>query len=186
MNSITKELDKVKKIRDMVLYNADGYATLPNEEVNLLIAIANQSLQRLESIDNAEPSEALECLEWLSHELKTYYEHLYITLRDTREELISKKKKANEHLEVIKQALLKAQEPKHYLKWEDLEFKDYEQEISVLLNGNKYSVKYTLLPDDDFYMVWIYKENKCIFSLGGKYLEDKQFFNDLHLEMVEE
>ena len=110
MNSITKELDKVKKISDMVLYNADGYATLPNEEVNLLIAIANQSLQRLESIDNAEPSEALECLEWLSHELKTYYEHLYITLRDTREELISKKKKANEHLEVIKQALLKVQE----------------------------------------------------------------------------
>ena len=165
------------------------------------LSVIEQALQRLESIDNAEPSEALECLEWLSHEIKTYYEHLYITLRDTREELISKKKKANEHLEVIKQALLKAQElpepfktgvdigvikPNQYLKWEDLEFKDYEQEISVLLNGNKYSVKYTLLPDDDFYMVWIYKENKCIFSLGGKYLEDKQFFNDLHLERVEE
>ena len=73
---------------------------------------------------------------------------------------------------------------KKYLKWEDLEFKDYGQEISVLLNDNKYSLKYKLLLDDDYYMVWIYKENKCIISLDGHYSENKQFFNDLRLERV--
>lgn len=95
--------------------------------------------------------------------------------------------KYDKDFDSIKQVLQKVQEPKkNYLKWEDLEFKNYEQEIPVLLNGNKYSLKYTLLPDDDYYMVWIYKKNKCRFSLDGKYLENKQLFNDLHLERVEE
>ena len=130
------------------------------------------ALKRLESIDNSNPSEALKDLERIGSDY-------FLGSKDCLVKKIYEKEYNN-----IKQVLLKAQEPKQYLKWEDLEFKDYEQEISVLLNGNKYSVKYTLLPDDDFYRVWIYKEDKCIFSLDGKYAEDKQFFNDSHLERV--
>ena len=164
------------------------------KQINEALKIVQNSL---ESGNNAGSGEALECLESIEADLTGLPKHVteYDDGFDNYLEDIWN------NIDTIKQALLKQQElpepfktgvdigvikPKQYLKWEDLEFKDYEQEISVLLNGNKYSVKYTLLPDDDFYMVWIYKENKCIFSLGGKYLEDKQFFNDLRLERVEE
>lgn len=80
--------------------------------------------------------------------------------------------------------LPKWREEKHYLKWEDLVFQNYAQEISVLLNGNKYLLGYLMFGDED--MVWVYKENKQICSLDGKCPEDKKFFNDLHLERVEE
>lgn len=74
-------------------------------------------------------------------------------------------------------------EKKNYLKWEDLEFKIFDQEISVLLNGNKYSLKYYTYDIGD--MAYLYKENRNIFVFDGRCSEDKQFFNDLHLEVEE-
>ena len=81
----------------------------------------------------------------------------------------------------IKQALLKAQEPKQYLKWEDLEFNHTPKYIDVKMNDNKYKlvVGYNVAG-----------KNLAILRDGKKeyyFLEcDKQFFNDLRLERVEE
>ena len=123
-----------------------------------------------------EIEEALKYLEFISHELKNYYEHLYIILRDSREELILKKKKANEYLNTIKQYLLKSQEPKHYLQWDDLEFNHTPKIIDVKLND----VKYTLVTGYN-----VAGSNLAILRNDKQqyyFLKfDKQFFNDLHL-----
>ena len=82
------------------------------------------------------------------------------------------------------EALLKAQEPKQYLKWEDLEFDDDGQETLVLLNDTKYRMYYykgydeciNLFAEDETSVIHIFES--CSF-------QDKQFFNDLHLERVE-
>ena len=85
----------------------------------------------------------------------------------------------------ILEALLKAQEPKQYLKWEDLDFKKEEQTMKVLLNGKEYRLSYftdgickviDLLTNNGKYQ--IYRHVDC-------YSYDVQFFNDLHLERVE-
>ena len=64
---------------------------------NLLII--EKALQRLESIDNANPSEALKCLEKVN------------VCLETKEDYSNWEKQYN----TIKQALLKAQEPKQYV-----------------------------------------------------------------------
>jgi hypothetical protein len=144
--------------------------------------IIRQFLYRLEAIDNAEPSEALECLEFICKILN--------------EKRIDVKWLFKNEYTTIKQALLKQQElpepfktgvdigvikPKQYLKWEDLEFNHTPKMIDVKMNGNKYKlvVGYNVAGN-----------NLAILRDGKKeyyFLEcDKQFFNDLHLEMVEE
>lgn len=129
----------------------------------------------MEALKNSE-KEAFKYLEYIRHELKIYYEHLYITLRDTREELISKKKKANEYLEVIKQCLLKSQEPKHYLQWDDLEFNHTPKIIDVKLNDVKYTLVtgYNVAGDN---LAILRNDKQQYYFLKF----DKQFFNDLHL-----
>lgn len=59
--------------------------------------IIEQALHRLESIDNSNPSEALECLEKIIDNLDDYAD-------------FEIKQEANEYIDTIKQALLKAQE----------------------------------------------------------------------------
>lgn len=73
---------------------------------------------------------------------------------------------------------------KHYLKWEDLEFKKKEQTMKVLLNGERYLVKYV----NEWFCGWcnrvqITNGTYILCTLGNGM---KQFFNDLHLERVEE
>ena len=79
-----------------------------------------------------------------------------------------------------------AENPKHYLKWEDLEFKEEEQTMKVLLNGKEYKLSYftdgiykfiDLLTDNGKYQMGRYVD--C-------YSYNVQFFNDLRLERVEE
>ena len=127
-----------------------------------------QSLKRLEEIDNAEPSAALECLE-----------DLYCNPEDYRSNDRAK------DYEAIKSYILKTQESKQYLKWEDLDFKKEEQIMKVLLNGKEYRLSYftdgickviDLLTNNGKYQ--IYRHVDC-------YSYDVQFFNDLHLERVE-
>jgi len=145
---------------------------------NLLVI--EQSLQRLESIDNAEPSEALECLEDI------YRNGVFISKVSFREQHPTNispetNKSISVQCNTIKQSLLKAQEPKHYLKWEDLEFNHTPKMIDVKMNGNKYKlvVGYNVAGKN----LAILRDNKKEYY----FLEyDKQFFNDLHLEMVEE
>ena len=103
------------------------------------------------------------------------------TLRGFNQVELNNDENVNKSLNTIKQALLKAQEPKHYLKWEDLEFNHTPKMIDVKMNGNKYKlvVGYNVAGN-----------NLAILRDGKKeyyFLEcDKQFFNDLHLERVEE
>lgn len=102
---MSKELDKVKEIRDKVLYNADGYATLPIGEVNLLISITNKALQRLEAIDNANPSEALKCLESIEYALwdDDFHYQRHSKLLNTIEQALIKAEKEHKALEIIKE-----------------------------------------------------------------------------------
>lgn len=124
-------------------------------------------------------------------------------------------KTIKEQLPTIKQALLKAQKEhksldllmqeldckdfetlrkyarcgydklnKKYLKWEDLEFKIENQEMFVLLNGSYYLLEYYTRSEEEF--VFIKSTGTTIFNLLGECSDDKQFFNDLHLERVEE
>ena len=130
---------------------------------NNLLIIEN-ALQRLESIDNSNPSEAMECLERLSKEIQQYDSWI-------------------KYINTIKQALLKAQEPKQYLKWEDLEFKeDNEAKIKVRMGEHIYDLWYGSYKTG----YGIFKQ-KC--SLAGYEFDedyDIDFFDDLRLERVEE
>lgn len=89
-------------------------------------------------------------------------------------------------VEAAEQALQKAQEPKKYLTWEELEFKEENQTMKVLLNGTEYMLSYftdgiykyiDLLTDNMRYPIGRYVD--C-------YSYEKNFFNDLRLERVKE
>lgn len=78
------------------------------------------------------------------------------------------------------------QEQKHYLKWEDLDFTEENQIMKVLLNGVIYNIcfyKFSVVGQNE---VNLYTNGIHIVTLNSYYLEDIQFFNDLHLERVEE
>ena len=122
-----------------------------------------------------EITEALKTLEVLEETISPLLEPVLAEYEDD----LSDKITANYF--ALKQSLLKAQEPKQYLKWEDLEFNIEKQKMTVLLNGTKY----TLIVGRNVHI------DKLAFLRNGEinyfFLEaDKQFFNDLHLEMVEE
>lgn len=141
-----------------------------DEVVNCLETI-KEALQRLEAIDNANPSEVLECLEKARKVLTKMF----------GKEVLDKE---GINFDTIKQALLKAQEPKQYLKWEDLEFKKQQQVMDVLLNGKPYVLHFYKLSTQT--EVNMFAIDMHIVTLNSYYPEDVQFFNDLHLERVEE
>ena len=110
---MNKELECLKRL--------DTKNYLTEREHREFYSVVEQALNRLEQIDNANPSEALNCLERL-HDCGIFnYEEM-------------------EDYNAIKQALLKAQEPKKYLKWEDLEFNHTPKMIDVKMSGNKYKL----------------------------------------------
>ena len=130
-----------------------------------------KSLHRLESIDNAEPSEALE-------EIKT--------LRGFNQVELNNDENVNKSLEIIEQALLKAQEPKHYLKWENIDFSYGTKTQKVRMGGTIYKIEYVYY--DNVKEVKLLSEDEKWFylSFAGNYEDNVQLFNDLHLERVEE
>ena len=98
--------------------------------------VIEQALQRLEAIDNANPSEALEGLEEIIDNLDDYAD-------------FEIKQEANEYIDIIKQALLKAQEPKQYVD----ELKLVEKKLKALeiikeKNVDIYQIKYMETLDD--------------------------------------
>ena len=136
-------------------------------EVRNAHKLLEQSLQRLESIDNANPSEALECL----RDIKAIG-------KDCLDEC------CNIWFDKVEQALLKQQEPKHYLKWEDLEFsKEYDTSFKVKLGDSIYTVTCSTQKFNN-HIKYVAVETGLI----TYFIEElnKQFFNDLHLERVEE
>ena len=87
------------------------------------------------------------------------------------------------NLLVIEKSLLKAQEPKHYLKWEDLEFKEKAIYKRVVLNGELYLLKTYRNFILDFDIVEIEKTDGTILLHINQH--SLQFFNDLKLEVEE-
>jgi len=134
----------------------------------------------LESIDNAEPSEAFGLIKRTCELYADSLKQRNLIGYDIIE------KQINEALDTIKQALLKAQEPKQYLKWEDLKFKEEEQIMKVSLNGSKYQLSY--FTDGITEYVDLLTDGEKL-EIIGRYVDanshEKQFFNDLHLELVE-
>jgi len=103
-----------------------------------------QALKRLESIDNANPSEALECLEKIIDNLDDYAD-------------FEIKQEANEYIDTIKQALLKAEQDKKKLnKIEKLTNLFYSERRKI---GQEY-VKWckennTLFNDETNMITWV-------------------------------
>lgn len=164
---MSKELDYLDKILN--------YQPLTLVERTIIECI-KEKIQRLEAIDNANPSEALDCLE------KVKYYEVENHIKEGWNIILYEE--MQEELDTIEKALLKAQEPKQYLKWEDLEFKKEEQTMKVLLNGERYLIKYV----NEWFCGWCNKVQitngtYILCTLGNGM---KQFFNDLHLERVEE
>lgn len=83
-----------------------------------------RALVRLEAIDNANPSEALECLDSMYARLPQW---------DLCRNL--------DQYNTIKQALLKTQDPKQYLKWSDLAFSKENTYIKATLNSAMVTLK---------------------------------------------
>lgn len=162
---MSKELEAL----NYVWYNYYTEELSQNEvkEIEKNLNIVQDGLKRLEAIDNAEPSEALECLERIGAE------------KLARGELIRNDNKLEPYIDTIKQALLKAQEPKHYLKWEDLELSYNMKNVKVKMGDNEYIIRYFLNALDDYECFLCDVERNQLIRLY------KQFFNDLHLERVE-
>lgn len=80
------------------------------EKAQRCFDIVEEALDRLEAIDNSNPSEALECLEWLTSSLigkyNLFYEEVLINEEEYKESIECIKDDYN----IIKQALLKEQE----------------------------------------------------------------------------
>ena len=168
---MSKELEELEHI----YYGSQGYGETDKYYKHLK--------EYLESIDNSNPSEALECLERIDNTLclnniKGKLEFGIDTEEHTDCDSVIG---MVEDLETIKQALLKAQEPKHYLKWEDLEFNHTPKYIDVKMNDNKYKlvVGYNVAGSN---LAILRNDKKEYYFLEC----DKQFFNDLRLERVEE
>ena len=150
-----------------------GYDESVLAECDLVI----NALQHSESVDNANPSEALKELQVIENNI-TYLLSDCGDIDEAHKNFVAVKKRGS--CAIIEQALLKQQEPKNYLKWEDLEFKKEEQTIPVLLNGERYLVKYA----NEWFCGWwdrvqITNGVYILCTLGTGM---KQFFNDLHLE----
>ena len=86
-------------------------------------------------------------------------------------------------IEIPKQELMDYNPVKQYLKWEDLEFKE----------NNEYSCFKVKLGDNVYkafsYFSYVFNSDTVVIRANTQYIfttQDKQFFNDLHLERVEE
>lgn len=106
---MTKELEacfkRIKNLQVCVDYEKDIVKSV-NEILPNSCNKVEQALQRLESIDNANPSEALECLDYIENKVKDLE---YVAKQNDNEYLLSKYI-PSEKFNTIKQALLKAQE----------------------------------------------------------------------------
>ena len=133
--------------------------------------VVEQALLELQSIKGTNPSEALECLEVLEQDIKDR-----IILDEDRQLKLCA---------AIKQSLQKAQEQKQYLKWEDLEFNYGTKEQKVKMGDTIYKIVYSNYDNTKGVQLLSEDEKLLYFSFVGKYKDNVQLFNDLHLEVVE-
>lgn len=133
--------------------------------------VVEQALLELESIKEAKPSEALERLEVLEHDIKDRI----ILVEDRQLKLCA----------TIKQSLQKVQDPKKYLNWEDLDFNYGTKEQKVKMGDTIYKIVYLNYDNTKEVQLLSEDEKFLYFLFVGKYKDNVQFFNDLHLEAVE-
>ena len=79
-----------------------------------------------------------------------------------------------------------AENPKHYLKWEDLEFIRDEKVMTVKMGDTVYKVLYRCCDGIKEVQLLSEDEKFLYFNYIGNFKDNIQFFNDLHLERVEE
>ena len=202
---MSKELEALNGLFDLI------HCQESFEKAQKYFDIIEEALHRLESIDNAEPSEALKSLEDIYRNAVFISEVSFEKQHPTN---ISPEtnKSISVQCDTIKQALLKAQREhkaldllmqeldckdfadlrkyarcgyekinKNYLKWEDLEFEDFPKEIEVRIGDNICKLEYKVS--------WL--GNKTVILMGNNktrlqlFENEKQFFNNLHLERVE-
>ena len=139
--------------------------------------IVEQALLELKAIKEANSNKALECLKKIEKIIEDEYDEGALQCGYLDKEFT-----------IIKQTLLKIQGPKKLLKWEDLKFIYGEwNKLEVYLGNEKLGISYK--SDFDFFdnlyeVVKIYnlKTRRCICKIYDK---DKQFFNNLHLEVID-
>ena len=148
--------------------------------------------------DNANPSEALECLDKLAKQIELDEDTDYWEIRNahkTVENALIKAQKEHNSLNLLMQELdckdfaeLRKYARcgyeklnKQYLKWEDLE---KDRTYKVLLNGIQYELV-KRYDDYEYRCDYITLQKKPSVSIFI-YEYEKEIFNDLHLERVEE
>ena len=158
---MSKELEALEKFLDDYLTLCEKLHTNRQEKMLLDSNSPYNVLKTyLEFINNSEPSDALECLECLYCEPEDYRSN----------------DRAKDY-EAIKSYILKTQEQKQYLKWEDLKFTKKAKEMLVKLGDTTYTMRY--------YKVNDHTNKVCISSFQLIEIYDIRFFNDLHLERAE-
>lgn len=146
-------------------------------------------LTEYEAIKNSNPSEALECVDILKEDgcITTLaqgkaLETIRQALLKAQEQEIRKLSGSKYHNIIVDEA----QEPKHYLKWEDLEFNaptSLPTTIKVKMGDTQYRLCLRTSFSDYKSVVFRDTDLKPILHI---YEKEKQLFNDLHLERVEE
>lgn len=130
---MTKELEHLKIIEDWANEHHDS------KEVWEHSIPVQEALQRLESIDNANPSEAMKCLEKMMNFAKSDLDSIPQSFYDL---CVKKNKEIDNIVDVVKQALLKAQEQEKEYKelkenvkrWHDLLLKSGIDSKGLVIN----------------------------------------------------
>ena len=124
----------------------------------------NRDQEIKESIENANPSEALK------------------NFKSMKQQVFQVDDDFEFYADKVEQALLKAQDPKHYLKWEDLEFTRDEKVMTVKMGDTVYKILYRYCYGNEEVQLLSEDEKLLCLNLVGKYKDNVQLFNDLRLE----
>ena len=197
---MNKELEALNKIQH-------DFGQLKGQELVSCYEIIFNALKRLEAIDNANPSEAINFIEALlnagvsdKHFLNVANHETLLELANIKQALLKaqEQEKENEELKErvqflekeynnlmedkdnLESELFKSSEPKNYLKWEDLEF-NVPTTIKVKMGNTQYLLSLRVSFSDVKSVVLRDNNLKPYLHLFEK---EKQFFNDLHLERV--
>ena len=172
---MSKEIDPIEALDKLLEGYSKGMAGRSYYD------IVREALQRLEAIDNAIPSKALECLEKLFNE----YKELCMDIGSN--EHIYQECNLTSPYNTIKRYILKEQEQKKYLKWKDLDF-GYGYETKVLkvrMNDAIYKIFYRFFDNTDEAQL-LSEDEKSVYSVfAGKSTDNIKLFNDLHLEVLD-
>lgn len=186
---MSKEQEAFNRISEAMDY-ADDMASSHYEVGDF--EIVENALKRLESIDNKNPSEALKSLENIytfSEDVIYQFEKEYNIIKQTLQSInLLMQELGCKDMETLRKYARCGYEKinKKYLKWEDLEFIEEDKEIFALLNGTKYKLKCYKSGNEDTSIMIVLNGIVVADLCSIFYKADKQFFNDLRLERVEE